>query len=315
MAGATAATAGLLLLVYAVNRTVDHGWLSPWTVVPLAASAALLATFVGIERRSRAPLVPFEIFRRPTLAAANVSAALVFGSFVPLIFLSTLYMQQVIGYSALRTGVSFLAMSISSLVASAVVGRWLVGRYGVRRTLAFGLLLLALGLLLIARAPVEGTYWDLLPTFLLAGVGLGTCVVPVQVAAFAGVADREAGLASGLVSTAQEVGGAVAVAMIATVAAARTTHVLARGTGSVPLPVALAEGFRWGFMGAALVAVVGVLLALLLLPGTARGAVESSRGRGAEWNGPGPARTGGSGTDHLRQTRVGDAPARKEVGP
>jgi EmrB/QacA subfamily drug resistance transporter len=264
-AGAASITAGLLMLVYAVNQTIDRGWRSAWTTVPLAVAAVLIAAFVFNELRSPAPLVPFEIFRRPTLAAANVMAGLVFGSFVPLIFLSTLYMQQIIGYSALRTGVTFLTMSVSSLAASAVAGRWLVGRLGVRGTLTMGLSLLATGLLLMSRVPVGGTYADLAPPFLLAGIGLGSCVVPVQVAAFTGVAEREAGLASGLVSTAQEVGGAVAVAVIATVAAARTSHIAAEGSRSLSMPAALAEGFRWGFAAAAAVAILGVLLALVLL--------------------------------------------------
>ncbi len=264
-AGATTATAGLLLLVYAVNRTIGNGWLAAWTIIPLAAAAGLIAAFILIELRSRSPLVPFAIFRRPTLAAANVLAALLFGSFTPLIFLATLYMQQVLGYSALRAGVSFLAMSVASLMASAVVGARLVGRLGVRRTLAIGFSLLALGLLLMARAPVGGTYADLLPTFLLAGVGLGSCVVPVQVAAFAGVAEREAGLASGLVSTSQEVGGGLGVAVIATVAAARMTTALAAGGPSASMPAALVQGFRWGFTGGATVAAMGALLALLML--------------------------------------------------
>jgi len=256
-AGAMTGTAGLVLLVYAVNRTIDEGWLSSWTLIPLAASAALIGAFILIEHRSRSPLVPLTIFRRPSLAAANVMAGLLFGSFAPLIFLTTLYMQQVLGYSALRAGLSFLAMSVSSLVASAVAGTRLVGRLGVRRTLVIGFSLLAVGLALMAQAPVEGTYADLLPTFLLAGVGLGSSVVPVQVAAFAGVAEREAGLASGLVSTSQEVGGAVGVAVIATIVAARTTAWLSAAGPSASMPVALTQGFRWGLLtGTAVAALV-----------------------------------------------------------
>src|SRR6266571_3431617 len=263
-AGAASATAGLLLVVYAVNRTIGNGWLSAWTIIPLAAAALLVLAFAWIEIRSQNPLVPFAVFRRETVAAANVMAALLFGSFTPLIFLSTLYMQQVLGHSALRAGVSFLAMSVSSLVASAVAGARLVGRLGVRWTLVIGFALLAMGLLLMARAPAGGTYADLLPTFLLAGLGLGCCVVPVQVAAFAGIAERETGLASGPVSTSQEVGGALGVAVIATLAASRTSTALATG-GSAALPAALTKGFQWGFTGAATVAVTGALLALVLL--------------------------------------------------
>jgi EmrB/QacA subfamily drug resistance transporter len=265
VAGASTATAGLLLLVYAFNRTIGDGWLTPRTIVPMAAAAALITAFILIELRSRSPLVPFTIFRQPTLTAANVLAALLFASFTPLIFLTTLYMQQVLGYPALRAGLSFLAMSVSSLVASAVVGTRLVGRLGIRQTLAAGFSLLAAGLALMARAPAGGTYADLFPAFVLAGAGLGCCVVPVQVAAFAGVTERAAGLASGLISTTQEVGGALGVAVIATVAAARTTAALAAEGHSVSLPAALTQGFHWGFVGGTAVAILGAVLALLTL--------------------------------------------------
>jgi len=281
-AGAASATAGLLLVVYAVNRTIGNGWLSAWTVIPLAAAALLILAFVLIEAQSQNPLVPFAVFRSETVAAANVMAALLFGSFTPLIFLSTLYMQQVLGYSALRAGVSFLAMSVSSLVASAVVGARLVGRLGVRWTLVTGFSLLAMGLLLMARAPAGGTYADLLPAFFLAGLGLGSCVVPVQVAAFAGVAEPETGLASGLVSTSQEVGGALGVAVIATVAAGRTSTALATG-GSAAIPAALTRGFQWGFIGAAAVAVTGASLALILLRTVSPAGLR--RGEGAQRRG------------------------------
>ena len=264
-AGAVTATAGLALLVYGVSRTIDHGWLDPAATIPLVASAALAVAFVMIELRSPSPLVPLAIFRRRSLAAANVLAALLFGSFAPLSFLATLYMQQVLGYSPLRAGISFLAMSLSSLVASAVAGARLVGRFGAARTLVAGFSLLALGVSSLSRLPVDGSYQDLLPTFLLAGLGLGTCVVPVQVAAFTGVGQRQAGLASGLVSTAQQVGGAVGVAVIATVAAARTSSLLAGATSPVSVPAALVEGFRWAAVAEAAIAATGALLALFLL--------------------------------------------------
>ncbi|HEY5985604.1 MAG TPA: MFS transporter [Streptosporangiaceae bacterium] len=307
--GAATATAGLLLLVYAVNRSIDDGWVAPWTVIPLAAGAALIGAFVLVELRSQSPLMPFTIFRRPALAAANVLAALLFGSFAPLIFLTTLYMQQVLGYSALRAGLSFLAMSVSSLVASAVVGTWLVGRLGVRRILLAGFSLLAVGLALMARAQAVGAYADLLPTFVLAGVGLGSCVVPIQVAAFSGVADRDAGLASGLVSTFQEVGGAVGVAVIATMAAARTTAALTgRGGHSLAMRLALTQGFHWGFLGGTAVAVLGALIALLLL----RAAPVGHRPRDVTpWETGRPELGAASGKRDPRT--ISDAPANRRV--
>lgn len=269
-AGAITATAGLAMLVYGVSRTTDHGWLDPQTTIPLAVSAALVMAFVLIELRSRSPLVPLAIFRRRTLAAATVLAVLLFGAFAPMSVLATLYMQQVLGYSPLRAGMSFLPMSVSAVLASAVAGARLVGRFGVSATLVTGFTLLVLGVSSMGRAPVDGGYANLLPTFLLAGSGVGMCVVPVQVAAFTGVRQHETGLASGLVSTAQQVGAALGIGIVTTVAAARTTSVLAEATSHQSVPAALVEGFTWASVAEAAVAAIGALLALLFRGALAR---------------------------------------------
>lgn len=301
-AGAVTATAGLALLVYGVSRTIDHGWLDPATTIPLAAAAALVPAFVMIELQSRSPLVPLAFFRRP-LAAANLLAVLLFGAFAPLSFLATLYLQQVLDYSPLRAGTAFLAMSLSSLAASAVTGARLVGRFGVARTLVAGFSLLALGLSLLGRVPVDGGYADLLPTFLLAGLGLGVCVVPVQVAAFTGVERREAGLASGLVGTSQQVGGVVGVAIIATVAAARTTSLLAGATSPASVPAALVEGFRGAAVAEAAIAATGALLALFLL-NSGPTPVAAPRGSGPATDG----RVVGVGDDRPEEISAGVRP-------
>jgi EmrB/QacA subfamily drug resistance transporter len=269
VAGGALSTTGVLLFVYAISRTMDRGWSDPSVLVPLAASFALVLAFIRVELRSRNPLVPFGVIH-PPLPVASVLAAMLFGSFGGLMFLTTLYVQQVLGYSPLQAGVTFLGISLPSLVASALLGARMVARLGVRSSLVLGFLLLCLGLLVMARAPIDGTYADLLPAFLLAGTGLGLSVVPVQAAAFTGVGEREAGLASGLITTSQQVGGAFGVALIATVAAARTASAMAAGH-SASLPAALVEGFRLGFASSAGLAALGAALTLASLgrpPGT-----------------------------------------------
>jgi EmrB/QacA subfamily drug resistance transporter len=277
-AGAVSVTSALLLLVYTLNRTIDFGWGSPRTLGLLAVSAILLASFLAIEARSAAPIMPLGIFRRRNLAAANVSAVLLFGSFFPVTFMATLYMQQVLGYSALRTGLTFLPMSLSTIVTARAVGdRW-IGRIGPRPILAPGLALIGFGALLLSRAPVDGSLADLVPAFILIGLGLGAAAVSVQVAAFVGVRPGEAGLASGVVTTSQQLGGAVGVALIATLAASRARDVLIEaGAGATAQARALAEGLEWGFLGAAAVAGTGAVLAIALFGrwvGATRGQVD-----------------------------------------
>jgi EmrB/QacA subfamily drug resistance transporter len=218
VAGATAVTGGLLLLVYALNRGADYGWSSPSTLVLFGAAALLLAAFVRIETRASHPLVPGTALRNRTLVAANLSAFFTFSAFFSFIFLGSLLMQQVLGYSATKTGVSWLATSVTAFIASAFTGAQLVGRFGVRRLLITGLSLLAIGVLWLTRVPADADYLtDLLPALLLAGVAIGLCAPSVQIGALSGVTDSATGLAAGLVETMREIGGAAGVAAVSTV--------------------------------------------------------------------------------------------------
>lgn len=218
VAGATTVTGGLLLLVYALNRGADYGWSSPSTLVLFGAAALLLAAFVRIEARASHPLVPGTALRNRTLVAANLSAFFTFSAFFSFIFLGSLLMQQVLGYSATKTGVSWLATSVTAFIASAFTGAQLVGRFGVRRLLITGLSLLAIGVLWLTRVPADPDYLtDLLPALLLAGVAIGLCAPSVQIGALSGVTDSATGLAAGLVETMREIGGAAGVAAVSTV--------------------------------------------------------------------------------------------------
>ncbi len=223
VAGALTVTGGLLLFVYALNRGADLGWGSATALGLFAGAVLLLAAFVLIERRSRAPLVPRAAVRNRTLVAANLAAFCTFGAFFAFIFLGSLLMQQVLGYSATRTGIAWLATTATSFVAAAVTGGQLVARVGVRRLLVAGQCLLAAAVLLLTRVPAGGHFvTDLLPALLLAGVAGGVAAPAAQIGALSGVPDQLTGLASGLVETAREIGGAVGVAAVSTVLVART---------------------------------------------------------------------------------------------
>jgi EmrB/QacA subfamily drug resistance transporter len=222
-AGATTITGGLLLLVYALNRGADHGWTSASTLLLFGIAGSLLAAFVGIEGRSQAPLVPGAALRHRTLVAANLSAFFTFGAFFSFIFLGSLMMQQVLGYSPTKTGVSWLATSVTAFIASGLTGARLVGTIGVRKLVVTGLTLLALAMLWLARVPADADYVsDLLPAFLAAGVAIGLCAPSLQISALTGVAESSSGVASGLVETMREVGGAAGVAAVSTALVSRT---------------------------------------------------------------------------------------------
>ena len=221
-AGATTITGGLLLLVYALNRGADHGWTSASTLLLFGVAGLLLAAFVGIEGRSQAPLVPGAALRHRTLVAANLSAFFTFGAFFSFIFLGSLMMQQVLGYSPTKTGVSWLATSVTAFIASGLTGARLVGTVGVRKLVVTGLTLLALAMLWLARVPADADYVsDLLPAFLAAGVAIGLCAPSLQISALTGVAESSSSVASGLVETMREVGGAAGVAAVSTALVSR----------------------------------------------------------------------------------------------
>jgi EmrB/QacA subfamily drug resistance transporter len=265
-AGAASITAGLMVLVYAMTRATQHGWATASTIGLLAASAALIAAFLVIETRSKAPLLPMRIFRLRTLAASNVSGLLMGAAIFSMFFLLTLYMQQVLHYSALKTGVAYIALTVT-IVSFSAVSQALVTRLGIRWVLPTGLALSAAALVLFARLPVDGHYWpDLLPGFLLSGVGLALAFVPMSIGGLTGVRQADAGIASGLINTTQQIGGAIGVAVATTVATTYTNHFVSAHPGSSALGAnALTHGFQIAFYVLAALAALGALLAALMV--------------------------------------------------
>jgi EmrB/QacA subfamily drug resistance transporter len=283
VAGAVSITASLTLLVYALVDVVDAGWGSAQTIGLLAASALLMAAFVAIELRSQAPLVPFRIFRLRTLTGANVVALLVGASLFSMFFFISLYMQQVLGYSPIKSGFSYLPLALTIILAAGVASQ-LVTRLGFKPVLLTGLAFIAAGLVWFGQVSVGGGYvTDVLGPSILAAIGLGFSFVPVTIAAMAGVDEHEAGLASGLINTTQQVGGALGLAVLATVANSRTEDLLAQGGGPAAVPAALTEGFQAAFLTGAAFAVLGIVLGSLLIRGSdSRAHVELDQARGAE---------------------------------
>jgi EmrB/QacA subfamily drug resistance transporter len=262
LAGAFSVTAGLSVLVFAIVKAQAYGWGSAKTLGLFGAAAALLAAFVAVERRSAAPLVPFRIFRLRTLTGANAAGILTGASLFSMFFFLSLYMQQVLGYSAIKTGVSYLPLALAIIVASGIASQ-LVTRVGFRPVLAAGMGLVAAGLIWFGQVSVHGGYVnDILGPSLLVGLGLGFAFVPQTIAAMTGVADRESGLASGLINTSQQIGGALGVAILATIANTRTSDLLQSGDQLRP---ALTEGFQRAFLAGAGFAILGLLATLLLI--------------------------------------------------
>lgn len=265
-AGAVTVTGSLMLLVFGLTRSINEGWTSVQTIGSLVASAALMAAFFRIETRSRSPLVRLGIFRRRTVAGANMIGfglgTAAFGMF----FLLSLYMQQVLGFSAMTTGIGYLAVTVTVILTS-TLSQALVTRIGVKPVLAAGLVFLSLGLLYLTGVSVGGSYAvDLLPGFLLIGFGLGFSFVPMSIAALSGVSPGEAGLASGLINTSLQVGGALGLAVLITVATSRTDHLLATGSDALH---ALTGGFSLAFWVGFAVALVSLFTAVKYLPGDA----------------------------------------------
>jgi EmrB/QacA subfamily drug resistance transporter len=260
--GAALVTGGLVVLVYAITQANSYGWSSVETVGLFSASAALLAAFIVREARAQDPLMPFSIFRLRTLVGANI-AGLILGTVTFSMFLMlTLYMQQVLGYSPLRTGISYLAVAGTAIVWSALAAQ-LVTRIGVKPALVIGMAFLSAGLVYFTQVSPRGSYLgDLLPGFLLISVGLGFSFVPISIAALAGVQPSEAGLASGLINTSQQIGGALGIAALSSVATSTTADEVGAGTA---LPSALTDGFQAAFAGGTAVAIAGVLVALLIV--------------------------------------------------
>jgi EmrB/QacA subfamily drug resistance transporter len=269
--GAVTVTAGLSLLVYTMVDANNAGWGSTQTIVLGAVSLALLAAFVVTELRSRAPLVPFRFFRLPNITGANVSGLLIGASLFSMFFFVSLYMQQVLGYKPLKAGLSYLPLAMT-IILSAGIASQLVSRFGFKPILISGMALVATGLLMFAGVPVHGSYVsDVLPASLVAGAGLGFSFVPVTIAAVSGVRDSDAGLASGLINTSQQIGGALGLAVLSTIATSRTNDVMAAARGArTEVPHALTEGFSSAFTAGAGFAILGIVLGLLLIKGRPR---------------------------------------------
>jgi EmrB/QacA subfamily drug resistance transporter len=254
--GALAATGGLVLLVDAISQAPQYGWGATRTMVALVAAAALLVAFIVIESRVESPVVPLSIFRRRTLTGANTAGLLLGGSFYAFIFVGTLYMQEVLHYSALQTGVAWLAASLMS-VGLAGLSQYLVTKAGPKVVMAIGMTLIGAGVLWASQVPVHGHFvWNLLGPFMVAGAGTAFAFIPISVAALSGVEPNRAGLASGLLSTSQQIGGALGIAIASSVAASHTQALLHTGK---PGPAALTGGFQDAFW------VLGAV-ALLALP-------------------------------------------------
>jgi EmrB/QacA subfamily drug resistance transporter len=266
IAGAVSVTAGLSLFVYTLVDANDAGWLSGQTLGLGAVALALIAAFAAIELRSKAPLVPFSIFRRRTIVGTNVVGLLLAMSLFSMFFFISLYMQQVLGYSAIKAGLSYLPLA-GGIIVSAGVASGLVTRFGFKPVLVTGMVLTAIGLVWFSQVDVGGSYLgDILFPSLIAAVGLGFAFVPMTIAAVAGVEPHEAGLASGLINTSQQVGGALGLAILASIANSRTDSLMTEAGGAASaLPNALTEGFQIAFIVGAGFAVLGAILAATMI--------------------------------------------------
>jgi EmrB/QacA subfamily drug resistance transporter len=260
--GAVSVTSGLALLVYTISKAPDVGWATVRTILLLVASGALLLAFLVNERRVESPLMPFQIFRVRTVAGANSVGALLGAVIFANFFVLTLYVQNVLHYSALKTGFTFVATA-GTAVVSAGVAQALTTKVGPKPVMAAGLALLTGAMIWYAQIPVDGKYAsDLLPGYVMVGVGIAFAFVPVSIAALAGVAEHEAGLASGLINTSQQIGGAIGVAVASTVFTSHFDKLVREGRS---VPVALTSGYGWAFWALAAISVAAFVAALTLI--------------------------------------------------
>jgi EmrB/QacA subfamily drug resistance transporter len=260
--GAVLVTAGLSLLVYAITGAGQDGWLAGGTLGSFGAALALLAGFIAWELRHPEPLMRFGILQIRTVTGANVAGFILGTATFSMFLMLTLYMQQVLGFSAMKTGVGYLAVAGTAILWSAVAAQ-LVTRIGVKPVLVLGMAFLTGGLVYFTQVSVGGSYLgDLLPGFLMIGVGLGFSFVPISIAALAGIQAAEAGLASGLINTTQQIGGALGIAALSTIATSQTEDAVASGAA---LPVALVDGFNGAFLAGVIIAGLGIVAALALI--------------------------------------------------
>jgi EmrB/QacA subfamily drug resistance transporter len=270
VAGAATITLGLSALVFALLDAESAGWTSFQTIGTIVAAILLLGAFVAVELRSRAPLVPFSIFRVRTITGANVVGILVGASLFSMFYFISLYMQQILGYSPIKAGLSYLPLAVTIILAAGIASG-LVTKVGFKPILTIGMICIAVGLVWFTQIDVHGTFLkDILGPSVIAAVGLGFAFVPVTIAAVSGIEDREQGLASGLINTSQQVGGALGLAILAAIA----NSVI----GSKETPDTLVEGFQAAFAVGAGFAVVGLIATLLLIrTSDSRAHVELSR--------------------------------------
>jgi EmrB/QacA subfamily drug resistance transporter len=265
--GAIAGTGALVMLVYAISQAPAVGWTAARTVALLATAAALLAAFVVIEARAEAPLLPLRLFRLKTLAGSNAVGFLLGASFYGYIFIGTLYMQQVLGYSAMKTGLAWLAVGLTGVVLAGPA-QMLVTRASVKLVMATGMTLTGAGILWATQAPAHGSFWaNLAGPFILTGT-VTWVFIPVSIGALVGVTERDAGVASGLIDSSQQLGGAIGIAVASTVAAARSRVLLGQGHA---IADALTGGFHWALWVCGLVGLSAVPVALLLVRRTETG--------------------------------------------
>jgi Na+/melibiose symporter-like transporter len=255
----------MMVLVYAITRASQHGWGSAPTVGLLASAAALIVAFVAIEARSPAPLLPLRIFRLRTLSAANAIWAMVGAAAFGQFFLLALYLQQVLHYSAVKTGVAFIAITVTIVLLSNLA-QSLTTRLGARPVLTAGLLLTAAGAALYAEMPAGGHYfWDVFPGLLVSAVGLAFTFVPVMIAGLTGVQPADAGVASGLLNTSRQIGGAIGLAAVTTIASKAAGHYADSHAALASSGPALTHGFQAAFYALIGLALVGAAIAAVLV--------------------------------------------------
>ncbi|WP_276353132.1 DHA2 family efflux MFS transporter permease subunit [Cohnella caldifontis] len=269
--GAATVTAGIVSLVAALSGTERVGWASPQTLILAGLAVVLLVSFILWEKRAAQPLMPLGVFRNPSITRGNLAMFLIGGATTGLFFALSVYMQQVLQYNAMTAGLTQLPLA-GALVAIAGAVPAVVKSIGTRRTLAGSLILLAAGLIWLSAAPSEATFAaDLLGPTIAIGIGLGGAFVSGTELAVHGTADRDAGLASGLVNTSQQIGGAIGLALLTTISSARIDHLLGKGTAAAE---ALTGGFAWAFLGAAAFALIGAVIVLAGSAGAAKSNTE-----------------------------------------
>lgn len=261
--GAITLTGALLLLVYAVVEVTNKGWASAEILGCLGGAAALFAIFAAVEMRTASPLIPFSIFRVRSVRGANVVAACMTAAMFAQFYFTTLYMQQVLGYSAIVTGLAFTPLSVTTACGSIFISR-VLRKMSMQKVLMTVMTTLAIGLAILTSISPSGTYWAILGPLLLVAISFGVALVALTIAALAGLEERDSGIGSGLLNTSRRIGGAIGLAVMSTVAASQTHALLADGRSTVD---ALNGGFRWAYAIGAAVAFSGAIAAFVMLRG------------------------------------------------